>query len=279
MKNVKVRFYRVETVEVEYFAKFQEVMKASLSITANHSETFEQSCALYSWVLLGQGTLSDETPYYHISVAKEKDVYPVTIGTYGEQKAISERLGERYHLIFCPTRNVVVALCSAGVLKAFFSQFGVAGIVRIEPYFRKDSLEKVLYWDIFRRITFAISAPNDEAMDTLDNSKSLSKVLPLRYMDALKINLSLAVGSNSGKGETLTRNSAREVIGELYDNEYCTSLKISGYDFEGAELETIDLKNDPVVFDDAVELKGHYIEDDEAKTVLLKALGAERDLV
>lgn len=275
VKSVKVRYYKIFSTDRDYITKFISAMETALSLE-NHSETFTVGAkeVLHSWVILEKGYIfEDNAPFYLISIAKEKGVYPVLIGKDGVQNDIEEPVGDKYHFIVCPKYAFAVAYCGAKILKEFFRQFTEDCTTGLDLYLRKDRLEEVLNWDIYRRIAFIIDAPNNEAVQNMVSAKlNLLEILPLNYSGALKMNLSLS----AGRGESLSIVRARDIIESLASEGHCVSLRVTGCDFEGSPVQSIDLKHDPVEYDGAIELDGHYISDEEAKKALFAAINEER---
>jgi hypothetical protein len=186
---------------------------------------------------------------------------------------IEEPVGDKYHLLICPALKFVTAIGSANILKRFLNQFSTE-FVGIIPYQCKDRTEEVLDWDVYKKITFSIDAPNEEAVSGMLGGKlNLFEVMPLSHSGALRMNISL------GNPQALSLSRVRDIISGLVQEGYCVSLRVTGCYLEGQPVQTVDLKREPVVYDAVLELDGHYLSDGEVRNILLAAVNEKAEIL
>jgi hypothetical protein len=271
LKAVTVRFYNISVNESDYFVKFHNTMETLLA-NGGHAESFESSGFKYLWKLESKVELAN-TPCYFFSLIKEIKGWPL-IFTDTEAVEISPQKGVLGNITFglvCPAYKFLICFSEAGgsaSFKRLLSEFSIGGLLRLDPLLDGEAEDRVYAWDIYKRFSLKMNIPADDDVSTFESGKFGEHVNLLGYLEGAKLDISVEAGS--GK-ERLSNASVQDLLPELKADDSCTGLIVRGLDFEGAESETIDLKNPQLKYKDKLEIRGNYVVASDALQILKKA--------
>ncbi|MDR2105728.1 MAG: hypothetical protein LBP51_08255 [Deferribacteraceae bacterium] len=275
LKAVTVRFFNISIGEDDYFVKLRNIFETLLENGSN-PESFESGGFKYLWKLESKAELSN-TPCYLFSLIKEIKGWPL-IFTDTEAIEISPPKGVLGNITFglvCPAYKFLLCFSEAGgaaSFKRFLSEFSLSGLVRLDPLLDSEAEERVYAWDIYKRFSLKMDIPSVEDVAAFEAGKFGGRVNLLGYLEGSKLDLSVDAGS--GK-QRLSNITVQESLPLLSADDSCKSLTLRGFDFEGGESETIDLKNPQLKYKDKVEIRGNYTAASDALQILKKA-AAER---
>ncbi|MDR2885073.1 MAG: hypothetical protein LBV09_08195 [Deferribacteraceae bacterium] len=270
-KKISVNYYNIEAAEDDYFSKFYDNMETIIAAD-NTSSSFEAGNLKYLWKVI-ERIDTDNSASYLFAIAKEKQVYPMVFteeGALNELALADGLLGDVFYGVVNPAYKFL--LCFGGGstgFKKMLGQFSAEGVVRLVPVFEEMVDEKVLNWDSYKRVSVSMNLPSGEDVTDFANSKAGSLMKLVEFLGGLKVDITVSAG---GGKELLSNMMVKDLLPELIGNELCTSLTVRGSDFENGVPEQFDLKNAPIKYSEHVEVEGNYINETDAKQILMRAL-------
>ena len=275
MKRVTISYFRIEAAEEDYFSKFYDTCETMLSTEHNWGD-FEAGELKYFWKLR-ESTDTGDTKGYVFTLVKERAAWPVWFTEDGDVREVTlpeGGLGEISYALINPTYKFIVCFSAGGGgvsgFKKMLGQFSPEGVVRLSPLYEEEIDERVLLWDNFKKLSIHMKMPSGEDVTEFANTKTGSLMQMLGYLGGLKGDISISV---PGK-ENLSAMMVKELLTELLANDLCTSLTVRGSDFESSSPEQFDIKNAQIKHVETIEIEGNYINYEDAKVLLMRALNA-----
>lgn len=283
-KNVTVNFYKLEsgidTFYLDLGFKLDALVENGMDFGFFDGKSSELMFKIHEPIKLKEKTL------HLVSIVKEKVFLPVRFNREGQvQEAVEspDSLGDVSYALIDTENGCILTL---GGRVSNFSDFArwltgdaAAGT---HPLYQTDTVQTILSWDIFKKITFSLKAENHsmwaDAMNRITDSEGLEGMQKSIYMRPyLKCgDIVDSMGGSSlevtvSNKKNLDKEFVRGFIIHMGADGLFNSLKVSGKSFDEQKTDEIDLIGARVQHKTEIVIIGTHIAPDEAKATLYEA--------
>lgn len=272
-KKINVKYHFIEAADSNYFHHFQTAMNVAHEADEKIG-TFDWGEEHFIWKLNEIIDLNGDN--YFISLVKGRTSWPVWFSDYGEIDEVPLKegeLGDIFYALINPSKAYIISLAAYGgsstsAFKKFLNIFSLDGGVQLVPVFENNINLITLAWDYYKKISFSVNFPTFDDFAEFRATKIGSLVSVIDELGGLKADITVKITKQK---QVLNAAQVREIAKELISNEFCTSLKLRGADFETESIEEYDLKNAQIKYSEYTEISGSYLTQENALYILQRA--------
>ena len=272
-KRININFYRIAEVADETIAALTD--KFSLMLSHAPFGFFETKSREIMFKLF-KSFEADGFPAYLFGLIRENENHPVFFdrdGTVGNVPLTNGGLGSVTYGLVVPEKRLLVTT-SGGCGKSVFNDFLRWTVdkapLEIQHIYMDDALNKVMSWDVFRKLEISVKCPTSDFADDVLNTDS-GRELPqlLTAIEGLSMTTTIGMGNTKG---SMSGHVTKKYIQSLLDDGYAEKIAVTGKMFEDEKSETIDLVGSKLKCAIEMKLSGAYLQPEEAKTALLEGV-------
>lgn len=283
-KNVTINFYKLESA-VDTFYLDLGIKLDALAEQENPFGFFDGKNSELMFKV-HEPVKTNSRTLHLVSIVKEKVFLPVRFNREGQvQEAVEspDSLGDvSYGLIDTENGCMLILGGRASNFSDFARWLSGDSAAGTSPLYQTDTVQTILSWDIFKKITFSLKAENHsmwaDAMNRITDSEGLEGMQKSIYMRPyLKCgDIVDSMGGSSlevtvSNKKNLDKEFVRGFIIHMGADGLFNSLKVSGKSFDEQKTEEIDLVAARVRHKTEIVIAGSHITPDEAKATLYEA--------
>lgn len=272
-KEINVNFFRICEVADETIAALAD--KFSLMLSHAPFGFFETSKREIMFKLWGSFDLGGSEAYL-FGLIRENENHPVFFdreGTVGDVPISSGGLGSVTYGLIVPEKRLLVTTsggCGKSVFNDFLRWTVDSAPLEIQHIYMDDALNKVMNWDVFRKLEISVKCPTSDFADNVLNTDS-GRELPqlLTAIEGLSMTTTVSMGTTKG---SMSGHVTKKYIQSLLDDGYAGKIAVTGKMFEDEKSEIIDLVASKLKCSVEINLSGTYLQPEEARNVLLEGV-------
>lgn len=189
---------------------------------------------------------------YPVTLVKEVADKPAWFSEDGEIKhelPLDEgSVGKIFHGCIFPDDNLILTN-SAENFKKLLNSFLVDGGMKFVPIFRNDSMETVLNWDYYKKLSISCNFPTFDEQSEFITTKTGQLFKYIDEFGGLKFDATISAPKSK---QVLNKDQIKECVREMASNDFCSKLVVKGADFEQI-AEQIDIKNDQLSYTESFD--------------------------
>ena len=280
-KKITVRFFSI-TTDSAFFEDFVSSHNTNL-INAKPVRFFNIRDKKHL-IKIYQPVEHNGKEVYFLSVVRERTTWQARAlvdGTISGVHSNQGLIGDLYYYLVVPGVKAILGFTTGpsttlrSVANAVLDQFKKDRISKIalEPLVKDNEYAKIKDIAEFTEMRFGLApALLSEANDEMPSIFRDLKASPFMASSS-KLELTISEFDESG----FTRDDLFAAVDYLADNECCTSLIIKGVDSNGGKMQ-LDLNKTYLAYTSQVQLRGSFVDEDLAKSVILNAMDAQHIL-
>jgi hypothetical protein len=272
-KRININFYRICEVADETIATLAD--KFSLMLSHAPFGFFETSKREIMFKLYASFDLNGSEAYL-FGLIRENENHPVFFdreGTVGDVPLANGGLGSVTYGLVVPEKRLLVTTsggCSKSVFNDFLRWTVDKAPLEIQHIYMDDALNKVMNWDVFRKLEISVKCPTSDFADDVlntDSGRELSQLLTV--VEGLSMTTTVSMGTTKG---SMSGHVVKKYIQTLLEDGYAEKIAVTGKTFEDEKSETIDLIASKLKCAIEIKISGAYLQPEEARATLLEGL-------
>lgn len=269
-KNVTIGFHRYQTNTGGAMPAIEERLYQMATTPANFG-SFDGKQDELTFKVHG---LIEQEKLFLVSLIRERAFLPVQFsrenGEIKEPELNPDRMGDIAYYLICPDNMAVLTLGGGGgMISDFLRWLSGDSALSVYPIFIGNVYDKMIRWEIFRKVEIGASAPAMDFVQRIMESPVGEYFGLLEALEGMKINVTVSMGHGRGQ---LNKDAVREFIKAMVSNDVpLDKIKIAGKNFDEQATAEHDLYNARLKYKSEVVVAGTHISPDEAMSVLYEA--------
>ena len=220
-------------------------------------------------------------PVFFLSVVRERNTWQARALSDGTISAIPLNqgiLGDPYYFLVVPECKIILGFTTGpsasvrSVANAILQQFNKdrTSKISLEPISKEREYTRLKDLNELTEVRFSVNPSSlSESGDELPNIfKGLSSSPFLMGSSKLELTLS------DFRDTDFTQENLLDAVDYLSDNEFCTKLVVKGVDSEGEEQQ-LNLNKTYLRHSTNIHIRGNFVDEKMAKTIVLDALNSQ----
>ena len=282
-KKITVRFFSIDT-DSEFFDDFVSAYNANL--------TNEKPIRIFNirdkkhLIKIYPPMEHCEQQIFFLSVVKERITWQARAFVDGTISAIHTNqglIGDLYYYLVVPSLKSILGFTTGptssvrSVANTVLQQFKKdrTSKISLEPSTHENEYTKLQDLAEFTEVRFRL-APS-MLSDYTDDMPNIFRELKASSFLSNSPNLELTISIPQTNDGGFSQEDLMGIIDYLADSESCTALIIKGINHGGEKLQ-LNFNNTYVAYSTDASLRGNFIDEELAKTIILKALNYQKTL-